>query len=92
MFEEMARRHAAGGPPRALIELRVAHCLNLLETMNVVSALPEAGFPPGYKIALLITDAKMRDSAGFAETAAVNRGIPLRAFDEREAALRWLDG
>ncbi|HUQ24616.1 MAG TPA: hypothetical protein VM140_03020 [Burkholderiales bacterium] len=92
MFEEMARRHAAGAPPRALIELQVEQCLNFLDTVQVMSELPALGLPADYRLALLITDDKMRASAQFAETVAVNRGLAVRAFRERDAALRWLDG
>jgi hypothetical protein len=91
MFQEMARRHAGGEPPRALIELQVAQCLNFLDTIQVMSELPAMGFPDNYRLALLITDDKMRASAQFAETVAVNRGLAVRAFQERDAALRWLD-
>ena len=89
MFREMARR-VGEAPPRALIELLVEHCLNLLDTMQAMSILPTLGFPSDYRLALLITDEKMRSSAQFAETVGVNRGIAVRVFDDRDAALRWL--
>lgn len=87
MFRQLAQ---AGGPPRALIELRVAQCLNFLDTVQVMSALPAMGFPGGYRLALLITDDSMRASAQFAETVGVNRGVAVKAFDVRDEALRWL--
>jgi hypothetical protein len=90
MFTEMAQ-HVKQTAPRALIELQVEQCLDFLDTMQVMSALPGLGFPAGYRLALVITDEKMRASAQFAETVGVNRGIAVRVFDERDAALRWLD-
>src|SRR5688572_5804846 len=71
MFVAMAREAASG--PRALIVLRVDDCLNFLDTMQVMAELAVMGVPPGYRLALLITDEKMRASAQFAETAGVNR-------------------
>ena len=88
MFVEMVRQKNT--PARALIELQVDQCLNFLDTMQVMSQLPVLGFPADYRLALVITDEKMRASAQFAETVAVNRGIAVRVFDERDAALRWL--
>lgn len=88
MFVAMVKEKAA--PPRALIELQVDQCLSLLDTMTVMSAVPSLGFPADYRLALLITDERMRESAEFAETVAVNRGIAVRVFDQREAALTWL--
>jgi hypothetical protein len=88
MFVAMVRQPNA--PPRALIELQVEQCLNLLDTMTVMSALPSLGFPAGYRLALVIADEKMRESAEFAETVGVNRGIAVRVFDLKDAALAWL--
>ena len=88
MFVAMVRQQNAA--PRALIELQVAQCLNFLDAMTVMSALPSLGFPAGYRLALLIADEKMRESAEFAETVGVNRGIAVRVFEQRDAALAWL--
>jgi hypothetical protein len=87
MFRQLAK---AEGPPRALIELLVDQCLNFLETVQVMSDLPTLGLPSGYRLALLITDDRMRASAQFAETVAVNRGVAVKTFDRRDEALRWL--
>ena len=88
MFVEMARQK--GGPARALVELQVEQCLNFLDTMQVMSELPALGFPSHYRLALVITDEKMRASAEFAETVGVNRGIAVRVFDRTDADLIWL--
>jgi len=88
MFVELARQKTT--PPCALVELQVEQCLSFMDTMQVMSALPALGFPTGYRLALVITDEKMRASAQFAETVAVNRGVAVRVFDERDAAVRWL--
>ena len=87
MFQQLAKMK---GPPRTLIELLVDQCLSFLDTMKVMSDLPLLGLPGDYRLALLITDEKMRESAEFAETVAVNRGIAVRVFDQRDAALAWL--
>ncbi len=90
MFQDI-RRRASQGAPRALVELQVQACLGTVDTLDVIQDLPRLGFPPGYRIALLATAAFMYSSAEFAETVAVNRGIPVRTFEERGAALSWLD-
>ena len=89
LFEAMPRT-LEGRAPRALIELHVDHCLDSLDTLEAISAIPQLHFPMGYRIALLITDESMRASAEFAETVAVNRGIAVRVFDRRDPALHWL--
>ena len=86
MFVELK----ASGGRGALLVLRTAGCLNLPDTMELVSGLPQLGFPPDFRIALLTTDASMRPTSEFAENVAVNRGIPLHTFSNRDAALRWL--
>ncbi|HKP33650.1 MAG TPA: hypothetical protein VJT70_02570 [Sphingomicrobium sp.] len=78
------------GPPRALIELQVEQCLSMLDTMTVMSAVSSLGFPADYRLALFIADETMRESAEFAETVGINRGIVVRVFDRRDAALAWL--
>ena len=90
LFKEIRRRGEAA--LRTLIELRTEACLDVLDTLDVVSGIPSLGLPPGYRIALLITDDAMRPSAEFAETVAFNRGIAVRVFDERAPAERWLAG
>jgi len=75
---------------RALLVLRTAGCLDLPDTLEAVSALPQLGFAPDYRIALLTTDESMRPTGEFAENVAVNRGIPLHTFSDRGAALGWL--
>ncbi|MGE5639105.1 MAG: hypothetical protein ACM30H_03350 [Clostridia bacterium] len=90
MFQEI-RRQASQGIPRALVELQVQACLGAVETLDAIQELPRLGFPQGYRIALLPTAAFMHSSAEFAETVALNRGIPVRTFGERGAAVSWLD-
>jgi hypothetical protein len=87
MFAEMLRH---GEFRRALLVMRTAHCLSLPDTMELIAALPKMGFPGDYRIALLFTDESMRQTSQFAENVAVNRGIGLHAFSERDKALSWL--
>lgn len=84
LFGEIRRQ--GGAVMRVLIEFRTETCLDTLDTLDVVSGLPR-----DCRIALLITDERMRDSAQFAETVAVNRGIAVRMFDRRSSAEHWLD-
>jgi hypothetical protein len=39
---------------------------------------------------VLLLDEQARRSADFAQVVAENRGVPVRVFSEREAALKWL--
>lgn len=75
-----------------LFELRVDFGLSLTSTKDLVSGLPALGFPPGYRLALLLLDDAAARSAEFAEDVAFNRGIDLRVFRERAAAERWAYG
>jgi hypothetical protein len=86
MFVELKKQ----GGTRALLVVGTRGCLNLPDTMDAVSALPQLGFPADYRVALLTTDESMRTTGEFAENVAVNRGIPLHSFSNRDAALRWL--
>jgi|SRR3954468_24031854 hypothetical protein len=90
MFEKVGES-MRDGRVRALIELHVDECLDSLDTLDVVTAIPRLGLRADYRIALLVESDAMRPSAEFAETVAVNRGIPVRTFDQRGPALTWLD-
>ncbi len=48
-------------------------------------------FPPGFHTALVYSPATTRPAdARFAETVALNQGIPFATFTFRQAALEWL--
>jgi hypothetical protein len=88
MFAELAKQ--AGDAPRVMIELRVDECLNFVEVVEVMSSLPDLGLRHDGRLALVITEDRMRASAQFAETVGVNRGFAVRVFDRRDAAFAWL--
>lgn len=80
----------SAGTRGALFEVQVAFGLNLTETKALVTDLPALGFPPGYRLAVLLLDEAASRAAQFAEDVAFNRGIGLRVFREREPAVAWL--
>ena len=88
MLDEMVP--ARGKPLRALVEVKVAFGLDVVTTKKLVTALPALGFPPSYRIAVLLLDDAARRAAEFAEDVAVNRGLAVRVFRDRERALQWL--
>ena len=90
MFERLGQS-VQSGRAGALIALHVDECLNSLDTLDVVTAIPLLGLPPDFRIALLVDNDSMRASAEFAETVAINRGIAVRAFAERGPAVSWLE-
>lgn len=48
-------------------------------------------FPPRTRLAVVIpSDPAQAESARFAETVALNRGIAMRIFLEHDDAIRWL--
>jgi hypothetical protein len=47
------------------------------------------GFGPTFRVADVVPDAHAQDFV-FLETVAINRGIRLEIFSDREAALSWL--
>ena len=90
MLREVQAQRA--GTRGALFELQVDFGLNLTSTKELVSSLPALGFPPDYRLALLLLDDAAARSAEFAEDVAFNRGIGLRVFRDRAAAERWASG
>ena len=90
MIAEMAR--SIDGTVGALVEARMASGLDLLATKDLVTGGQAMGIPPAYRVALLLLDEGGRESAQFAEDVAMNRGLGLRVFREREKALAWLAG
>ena len=80
----------SAGMRGALFEVQVAFGLNLMETKALVASLPAVGFPPGFRLALLLLDDAAARSAEFAEDVAFNRGIGLRVFRDRSQAVAWL--
>jgi len=90
----MAREMVAAleGTKGALVEVRVPFGLDLLSTKDLVTGWHAMGVPADYRIAMLLLDDAARESAQFAEDVAVNRGLGLRVFRDREKALAWLGG
>ena len=85
----LAQSAGTGG---ALVEVQVAFGLGLTSTKDLVIGLPAMGYAPGYRLAVLLLDDVAARPAEFAEDVAVNRGIALRVFRERDAAERWVRG
>ncbi len=65
---------------------------NVFDLYGLVEFLQAQGLPPGFKEALLMPGAGggLIEGVEFWETACLNRGINVRMFDDRAAALAWL--
>lgn len=88
MLREVLERR--DGLKAALIEVKVAMGLDFVGTQFLVEELPRLGFPPDFKFAVLLLDERARRSADFAQDVAENRGVGVRVFSGRDAALKWL--
>ncbi len=89
--EEMADR----GLARVLVDMSAAIIRQVPDTMALYefNISYYDAFPAGSFIACVIEPQKnIADEASFAETVALNRGISLRIFTERNAAIAWLQG
>jgi hypothetical protein len=75
-----------------LVELRAIRSMGPVAAKSLVTSLPQRGVPRDHRIALLLMDESPGVDARFAETVAVNRGIAMSVFEDRDCALRWLAG
>lgn len=76
---------------RVLIEERLEG--PRLGTLDVFAIASEGAMKAlGTFHAIAYVDQRMGDMADFAETVAVNRGMPVRAFSNVEDAEKWLRG
>lgn len=86
----LARRHTTF--------LFLADCMGLegghtvFDLYGLVEFLKSQGLPPGFKEALLMPGSGegLIEGVEFWETACLNRGINVRIFGDRAAALAWL--
>jgi hypothetical protein len=69
-------------------ETRLEYRLGTYDTFESARFISERA-PNVAKVAIVI-DPRFLDVAEFRETVAVNRGLKLRVFSEREKALAWL--
>lgn len=90
MLRAMLQASRGEGLKRALVEVRVAKGLDFVATRSAIESLPKLGYAPDFKVAVLLLDDQARRSAEFAQEVAENRGIAVRAFLGRDAALQWL--
>ena len=63
--------------------------LDMTSILKVISERSQAGTRLR-KIAYFERSPDKPGRAGFAETVAINRGVNVRLFNERDAAIRWL--
>ena len=88
LLREMAQRR--GEACGALMEVKVAVGLDFVGIQTLLEETVSLGLPLDFRFAVLLLDEQARRSADFAQVAAENRGVPLRVFSERDAALKWL--
>jgi hypothetical protein len=77
---------------RVLVDLTgVTDTPSTMDLFSAHAALPEYTRVPRPRGALLLRADQEADGR-FIEDVMVNRGLPVRVFDDREAALQWLLG
>lgn len=78
------------GRARILIELDQKFPLSPTSQHQLVTRLPEIGFTPRHRIALVHKTTEMRASNDFINLVAVNRGVNVRNFPGLHDAETWL--
>ena len=78
------------GRNRILIELDQKSALSPTSQLMLVKRLPQIGFTPADRIALVHRTAAMQDANQFINTVAAPRGVMLRNFPRVEDAKAWL--
>jgi hypothetical protein len=80
------------GHDRILIELDQQFPLSPTSQFALVTRLPEIGFTPQQRIALVHRTAEMQDANQFINLVARNHGVMVRNFAGLEPAKAWLRG
>jgi hypothetical protein len=80
------------GRDRILIELDQQFPLSPTSQFALVPRLPEIGFTPQQRIALVHRTAEMQDANQFINLVARNHGVMVRNFAGLEPAKAWLRG
>ncbi len=78
------------GRDRILIELDQKSPLSATSQFQLVTRLPELGFTPRHRIALVHSTPEMHEANQFINLIAENRGIQVRNFQGIEIAKDWL--
>src|SRR6266545_2975852 len=78
------------GRDRILIELDQKSPLSATSQFQLVTRLPELGFTPRHRIALVHSTPEMHEANQFINLIAENRGIQVRNFQGVEVAKDWL--
>jgi hypothetical protein len=80
------------GRSRILIELDQQFPLSPGNQFALVTRLPEIGFTPQQRIALVHRTPQMQDANQFINLVAKNHGVMVRNFAGLETAMAWLRG
>ena len=80
------------GRNRILIELDQKAALSPTNQFALVTRLPEIGFTPEHRIALVHGTPEMQDANQFINLVARNHGVMVRNFHGVERAKAWLRG
>lgn len=86
IFSESSKR----GRTRILIELDQKTALSTNSQYTLISRLPQIGFTPQHKIALVHKAPALQKANGFIDVVAENRGLRVRNFRGVEDAEAWL--
>ena len=78
------------GRNRILIELDQKAALSPTSQLMLINRLPQIGFSPTDRIALVHRTAKMQRDNELINTIAANRGVTVRSFRSVEDAGAWL--
>ncbi|MGQ0655821.1 MAG: hypothetical protein ACT4P4_26785 [Betaproteobacteria bacterium] len=75
---------------RILIELDQKTPLSASSQYTLISRLPQIGFTPKHRIAMVHRTPEMQKANEFIDVVADNRGLQVRSFPTVESAEAWL--
>ncbi|HUK04719.1 MAG TPA: hypothetical protein VLV90_06530 [Burkholderiales bacterium] len=79
------------GLKRVLVELRQKVALSGVAQFEMVDRMRALGITPDHRIALVHYTPGLYEASDMLELAAGNRGLNVKNFRDREAALAWLE-
>ncbi len=88
-WQEVARETTRTGMKRVMIEENLPAGASMTEMFQFATEIPNMGFG-GTRIAFIDRDLTQNDLNQFGELVAVNRGVNIKVFIDKQEAETWL--
>ncbi len=90
MLEQLARRSKEREVEKALIELDIDVSLSSKIILKLMEELPQYGFPPAYRFAVVLLNERVKAAAHFTQAQGAKRGRSIKLCKDAAEATRWL--